>query len=118
MNLNDLENYCLNKPFVTHDYPFGPDVHVFRVKKKMFALIGTSNEKLGVNLKCDPNEAMALRDIFEAVIPAYHMSKVHWNTVYLEGDVPDGELMRMVDNSFDLVVKSLPKKEQIAFKSD
>jgi len=111
MELEELKKYCSDKSFVTDDYPFGPDVHVFRVGGKMFALFGTHEESLGLNLKCDPNEAVVLRDIFDAVKPGYHMSKVHWNTVKLEGDVPDGEFKRMVDNSYQLVYSSLPKSK-------
>lgn len=111
MELTELKNYCLSKPFVTDDYPFGPDVHVFRVGNKMFALFGEHEGTLGVNLKCDPNEALALRDVFDSVNPGYHMNKVHWNTVKLRGDVPDGEFKRMVDNSYQLVYSSLPKSK-------
>lgn len=78
----------------------------------MFGIIAEANDPLSINLKCDPDEAMALRDIFENVIPGYHMSKVHWNTVIMQGDVPDGEVKRMIDNSYDLIVASLPKYKQ------
>lgn len=114
MNADSVEKYCLVKKHVSHDYPFGPDVHVFRVAKKMFALISEKDERPLVNLKCDPDEAIILRDIFKAVEPGYHTSKVHWNTVYLDGDVPDGELKRMIDNSYQLVLNSLPKKLQLS----
>ena len=111
MNRKQLENYCNSKAYVTDDYPFGPDVHVFRVGGKMFALLGDGSGKLGVNLKCDPDEAMALRDIFKGITPGYHMNKVHWNTVELEGDVPSGEIKRLVDISYDLIFNSLPKSK-------
>ena len=111
MDQNELEEYLNAKPYATDDYPFGSDVHVFRVGGKMFALIGESTGNLGVNLKCDPDEATALRDVFEGVTPGYHMNKVHWNTVVLESDVPRGEIQRMVDNSYDLIFKSLTKRK-------
>ena len=75
----------------------------------MFALVGYDNQQLRVNLKCDPNEAIQLRDVFDCVLPGYHMNKKHWNTVVLDGSLPNGEIERMIDNSYRLVVKGLPK---------
>jgi predicted DNA-binding protein (MmcQ/YjbR family) len=117
------ENYLLSKPESSLYYPFGDDVKVFRVKKKMFATLslGKGSEKeLGskmaghfcINLKCDPDEAVMLRDIFPSVIPGYHMNKAQWNTVILDGSIPQGEIERMVDNSFKLVVSKMTKKDQ------
>jgi predicted DNA-binding protein (MmcQ/YjbR family) len=103
--------YMLSKPEALLDYPFGPDVAVFKVRKKMFATLGEEQGVARINLKCDPQEAMMLRDIFPAVLPGYHMNKVHWNTVLLDGSIPVGELQRMIDNSFGLVVKRLRKAE-------
>ncbi|WP_196138086.1 MmcQ/YjbR family DNA-binding protein [Aliikangiella sp. G2MR2-5] len=111
MDYKNLQQYLESKPFSTNDFPFGPDVHVFRVGGKMFALISLKETPLRVNLKCDPDEAAALRDIFKSVIPGYHMNKQHWNTVILDGDVPVGELERMIDNSYKLIYQSLPKSK-------
>lgn len=76
----------------------------------MFALTGLDAAEFSVNLKCDPDEALALREKYPAVIPGYHMSKVHWNTVYIDGSIPDRLILQMIDKSYALVVQSLPKK--------
>jgi predicted DNA-binding protein (MmcQ/YjbR family) len=117
------KNYMLAKPETKLDFPFGADVNVFKVKNKMFATIslGTGNEKgtdgkmkgfFSMNLKCDPDEALILRDIFPSVIPGYHMNKTQWNTVIIDGTVPQGEIERMIDNSYMLVVSKMTKKDQ------
>lgn len=123
MDEQQVEQYLLSKPFSAFDYPFGPEVKVFKVKNKMFATLalGTGSEKdcgekmagfYCVNLKCEPEEAIMLRDIFSSVIPGYHMNKTLWNTVILDGSVPQGEIERMIDNSFQLVVNKMTKKDQ------
>ncbi len=105
--------YLLAKPEAHEDYPFGPDVAVMKVGDKMFATYsGNSDGYVHMNLKCDPNEALALRDVFESVIPGYHMNKKHWNTVILDDSIPDGEIERMIDRSYGLVVKGLNKAER------
>ncbi|MFL0800492.1 MAG: MmcQ/YjbR family DNA-binding protein [Agarilytica sp.] len=105
--------YLLGKPEAQEDYPFGPDVAVMKVGDKMFATYSRNSDGyIHMNLKCDPNEALALRDVFEAVIPGYHMNKKHWNTVILNDSIPDGEVERMIDRSFGLVVKGLNKAER------
>jgi len=118
MNYQEAMQYLLSKPEAVKDYPFGPDVMVPKVKGKMFATLGTENDIARINLKCDPDEALALRDIFTAVIPGYHMNKKHWNTVILDGSIPQGEIERMIDNSYSLVIRSLPKpqREALAIK--
>ena len=112
MNSKKVREYFLNKPHSEECYPFGSDVAVFKVKGKMFATYGIHNDLPAINLKCDPDEACALRDIFKSVIPGYHMNKQHWNTVYLDGTIPQGELELMIDNSFLLVVNKMTKKDQ------
>jgi len=109
MDLAELCEYCLTKPGATEGTPFGPDVLVFKVGGKMFALAALDDVPTTVNLKCDPDLALDLRDRYEQVRPGYHMSKKHWNTVEIEGGIPAVELRRMIDHSYDLVVKSLPK---------
>lgn len=117
------EKYLLSKPETSLYYPFGDDVKVFRVKTKMFATLalgkGTEKDTDGkmaghfcINLKCDPEEAEMLRDIFPSVIPGYHMNKAQWNTVILDGSIPQGEIERMIDNSYKLVVSKMTKKDQ------
>lgn len=114
MNTDTLIQYMENKPGSTTDYPFDPHIRVFKVKGKMFAAFSENEEPLRLNLKCDPEEALMLRDVFEAVVPGYHMNKKHWNTVLLDGSLPNGEIQRMIDNSYQLVVKGLKKADKAA----
>jgi predicted DNA-binding protein (MmcQ/YjbR family) len=109
MDLAEFREYCLTKPGATEGTPFGPDVVVFKVGRKMFALATLDDVPTTVNLKCDPDLALDLRDRYEQVRPGYHMNKKHWNTVDIEGGIPAVELQRMIDHSYELVVKNLPK---------
>lgn len=109
MNIEEYRNYCLAKKEVTEGTPFGPDVLVFKVAGKMFALSGI-DDFATINLKCDPEKAIQLRAEFNAVNPGYHMNKQHWNTVTVNDDVSDELLYKMIDESYDLIVASLPKK--------
>src|ERR1700747_3086171 len=110
MDLALFREYCLSKPRATEGTPFGPDVLVFKVKGKMFALLALDEVPPRVNLKCDPDLALELRDRYEQVEPGYHMNKKHWNTVVHDGVIPDAEIRKMIDHSYELVVRSLPKK--------
>ncbi|MCO4798923.1 MAG: MmcQ/YjbR family DNA-binding protein [Colwelliaceae bacterium] len=123
MDQEQAEAYLLSQPETSLYYPFGDDCKVFRVKTKMFATLalGKGNEKdsgskmaghFCINLKCDPDEAVMLRDIFPSVIPGYHMNKAQWNTIILDDSVPKGEIERMIDNSYMLVVSKMTKKDQ------
>ncbi|MFN3237159.1 MAG: MmcQ/YjbR family DNA-binding protein [Pseudomonadales bacterium] len=112
-----IREYLLSKPEAWEDYPFRLDVAVFKIRKKMFATLSEggargSEDCWQMNLKCDPEQALMLRDVFPAVIPGYHMNKTHWNTVLLDGSMPQGEIERMIDHSYSLVVRSLPKVER------
>ena len=109
MDLAEFREYCLTKPSATEGTPFGPDVLVFKVSGKMFALAALEEVPTTVNLKCDPDLALDLRDRYEQVRPGYHMNKKHWNTVEIGSGIPATELRRMIDHSYDLVVKNLPK---------
>jgi predicted DNA-binding protein (MmcQ/YjbR family) len=109
MDLAEFREYCLTKPGATEEVPFGPDVLVFKVGGKMFALAAVDEVPPTVNLKCDPDLALDLRDRYEQVRPGYHMNKKHWNTVEIEGGIPDIELRKMIDHSYELVIKRLPK---------
>lgn len=111
MDLEHLRDYCLAKSFVTEHTPFGPDPLVFKVHNKMFALCSIDNF-VSVNLKCDPELVPDLRANYLAVKPGYHMNKTHWNTVMVNQDVDDKHLLQMVDDSYLLIVQSLPKKLQ------
>ena len=110
MDVDAARQYLLGKPEAIEDYPFGPDVAVMKVRGKMFATLGEEQGEGRMNLKCDPDQALALRDIFDAVMPGYHMNKKHWNTLKLDGSIPRGEIERMIDHSYALVVGGLPKK--------
>ena len=109
--------YLLGKPDAELDYPFGPDVAVPKIRGKMFATLGEEAGVGRMNLKCDPEEAIFLRDTFDSVLPGYHMNKVHWNTVVLDASIPNGEIERMIDNSYALVVKSLKKAERVMLET-
>ncbi len=121
MDHEACRDYLLAKPKTIEDYPFGPDVAVYKVMGKMFATLAMGKSKANdegkshwwMNLKCDPAEASMLRDIFPAVIPGYHMNKAHWNTIILDGSIPKGEIERMIDNSLMLVVSKMTKKDQV-----
>jgi len=101
---------CGAFPGAVEDYPFGDEVAVFKVGGRMFALI--MQGRRSVNLKCDPELALELRAQYKAVSPGYHQNKRHWNTVEVDGDVPDSEWQDMIDHSYELVVNALPKAER------
>jgi predicted DNA-binding protein (MmcQ/YjbR family) len=109
MDLAQFREYCLAKPVVTEGTPFGEDVLVFKVAGKIFALAALDEVPARVNLKCDPDLALEWRDRYEQVQPGYHMNKKHWNTVEIDCGIPEMELRKMIDHSYDLVVASLPK---------
>jgi predicted DNA-binding protein (MmcQ/YjbR family) len=118
MDLAEFRECCLSKPSATEDTPFGPDVLVFKVGGKMFALADLDEVPTTVNLKCDPELALDLRDQYEQVRPGYHMNKKHWNTVEIAGGIPDLQLRKMIDHSHELVIKRLPKpKAKIGARS-
>jgi predicted DNA-binding protein (MmcQ/YjbR family) len=110
MDVESFREYCLGKLAVTEDTPFGPDVLVFKIRGKIFALLALDELPATANLKCDPDRALELRDRYEQVRPGYHMNKKHWNTVEIDSGIPDFELRNMIDHSYGLVVRSLPAK--------
>jgi predicted DNA-binding protein (MmcQ/YjbR family) len=109
MDVVEFREYCLGKPNTTEGMPFGETVLVFKVAGKMFALMSLDEVPATANLKCDPDLALDLRDRYEEVHPGYHMNKKHWNTVEIDSGIPEPELRRMIDHSYDLVVQSLPR---------
>jgi predicted DNA-binding protein (MmcQ/YjbR family) len=111
MDLAEFREYCLTKPDATEGTPFGPDVLVFKVRGKMFALAAFDEVPATVNLKCDPELALDLRDQYDQVRPGYHMNKKHWNTVEIESGIPDVELREMIDHSYQVVVQGLPQSK-------
>lgn len=109
MNLDNLRAHCLSKSGVTEETPFDAMTLVYKVGGKIFALTGLNDNPLEVNLKCDPERAIELREQYAAVRPGYHMNKTHWNTVVADGSIRDSLLREWVDHSYELVVRSLPK---------
>ena len=116
MDLANFREYCLSKANAAESTPFGPDVLVFKVSGKIFALASLDEVPATANLKCDPDLALELRDRYEQVTPGYHMNKKHWNTVEIESGIPDVELRKMIDHSYELVVSGLPKSKRVRNK--
>ena len=114
MDIEALREYCLSKKAATEDFPFGEDTLVFRVMNKIFLLVSLSSTPLQFNAKCDPGKAIELREQYNAVQPGYHMNKKHWNTIVLDGSLSNTLVKEMIDDSYNLIVQSLPKKEREA----
>jgi predicted DNA-binding protein (MmcQ/YjbR family) len=112
MNPAELRRLCLSMPGVNEEFPFGPDTSVFKVAGKMFALSALGSRPLSVSLKCEPEIAEQLRLSYEAIGPGYHLNKRHWNTIVLDGSVPDPMVRDMIEDSYDLVVAKLPQATQ------
>ena len=110
MDLADVIALCLSLPGAEESQPFGPEVLVYKVGGKVFAIASPDDFPPRINLKCDPDRAMELRDEYEAIIPGFHMNKKHWNTVMLDGSLPKGVVPDLVRHSHDLVMASLPAK--------
>jgi predicted DNA-binding protein (MmcQ/YjbR family) len=115
MNIESVREYCLSKKRVTESLPFGDSTLVFKVFDKMFALVNL-DESLSVNLKCDPEKAIELRENYSAVLPGYHMNKTYWNTVMIDGTLPDKLIKEWIDHSYEEVIKGLPKIKQLELK--
>ena len=112
MNIELLNQYLLNKKGTTCGYPFDETTLVLKVVNKIFALIAEDEVPLRINLKCDPEEAQILRGMYKSIIPGYHMNKEHWNTVILDGSLPDELIYKFIEDSYDLVVKGLKKTDR------
>ncbi len=111
MNIEVLRNYCLSKKGATEEFPFDEFTLVFKVGNKIFALLSLDGE-LSINLKCDPEKAIEIREQFPAVQPGYHMNKHHWNTIYIDGTITSSLIFEWIDHSYDLVFKKLPAIER------
>ncbi len=109
MNQHELKAQCLALPGSYEDFPFGDEVSVFKVGGKMFAACGLDDEPLQLSVKCEPDLAAQLRAAYPSIAPGYHLNKRHWNTVTLDGSVPDEMVAEMIGDSYALVVASLPK---------
>lgn len=112
MNLKTAAAYCLGKAAAWEDYPFGPDVSVMKVASKMFALLSYREGKENLSLKCELELAEVLRRQYTSVTPGYHLNKHHWNTLILDGSIPEQEVKELIDLSYMLVVKSLKRDER------
>ena len=120
MNIEQLYDFCLSKKGVTEHFPFDEETLVFKVGGKMFCLTSLNEWEKGtpsLNLKCDPDRAQELRAEYEAIIPGWHMSKIHWNTIAFNGDVSDKMMLELINDSYELVFKSLTKKIQSEIQS-
>lgn len=118
MHIETFRNYCLSKPMVTEEFPFDETTLVFKVCGKMFALTGLDSPEFKVNLKCDPDRAIELREAYESITAGFHMSKKHWNTVLIDGSFSNELFIELIDHSYLLVVKGLPKKVRDQFNFD
>jgi predicted DNA-binding protein (MmcQ/YjbR family) len=116
MDYDTLCVYLESKPGTRRDMPFGPDALVFKVLDKMFALVAWQKDPLTISLKTDPVDAVILRKQYKAITPGYHMNKKHWNTITLDGSVPDDEIRLMIDESYDLVVQGMTRAKQSQLK--
>ena len=112
MDIETIRDYCLAKKEVEESFPFGETTLVFKVRGKIFLLSGLDNPVLQFNVKCDPEKAIEWREQFAAVQPGYHMNKKMWNTVIVDGSISGRILRQMIDDSYQLVVMSLPKKSR------
>jgi predicted DNA-binding protein (MmcQ/YjbR family) len=111
MNIEELRNYCISKKGVSEGFPFNETTLVFKVMGKMFALTNLEGD-LRISLKCDPEKAIELRERYSCVLPGYHMNKQQWNTILVDGSVPNQLILNWIDNSYKLIVEKLPKKQQ------
>lgn len=112
MKFETLKAYLAAKPGATEDLPFGPEAVVFKVQGKMFALVAWDRDPMWITLKCNPLVAEELRELWPAVRPGYYMNKKHWNTVTLDGSIPEKEVLAMIDDSYRLVVAGLTRAQR------
>ena len=117
MKKEKVRNYFLSCPEAYEDFPFGEEITIFKVKNKWFGLLVEREGNLQINLKCDPDEALILRDLFKSVLPGYHMNKKHWNTVILDGSIPEKEIEAMIYSSYVLIVEKLKKKDRLSLEA-
>lgn len=110
MDIREIRDYCLSKKGSYEDYPFGPETMTIKVASKIFAIVSDKSGKTYISLKCDPFVAQNLRQQYSSITPGYHLNKEHWNTVALDGSVPDAEIRWMIDHSYEMVVKGLSKE--------
>ena len=117
MNIEEITEYCSSKKGVTQEFPFDEETLVLKVMSKMFLLASLEKIQLQINIKCSPEEAVELREKYEAVIPAYHMNKQHWNTVIIDNSIPPKNILSWIDNSYNLIVCCLKKSKKEELKN-
>jgi predicted DNA-binding protein (MmcQ/YjbR family) len=110
MDAAALRAWCLRQPGAIEDFPFGPEHSVFKVGGKMFALSALDRVPLEVSVKCEPELAVGLRDSYPAIRPGYHLNKRHWNTLTLDGSLPDQFVRDLIEDSYDLILSALPQR--------
>ena len=120
MTCEELRDCCLSLLGSEEEFPFGPETSVFKVAGRIFALSRLAQAPVRVSLKCDPALAEQLRGAHPAVIPGYHLNKRHWNTVIIDGSLPDTMVADMIEDSYDLVVSKLPRarRRALAWRGD
>lgn len=118
MNIELIREHCLKKKGVTEEFPFDEDTLVFKVSGKIFLLASLDSIPLQINIKCDPEKAIELREEYESVQPGYHMNKKHWNTIIIDGSVSAKQIIEWINDSYNLVVAGLKKSEINLLKSD
>jgi len=111
MNIEQIREYCVKKKGVTEEFPFDEETLVFKVAGKIFLLASLESIPLQINLKCDPEKAIEIREEYEAVQPGYHMNKKHWNTIIIDGSVSIRKMFEWIDDSYNLVVERLKKSD-------
>ena len=116
MNIEDFRTYCLSLKGTTEDTPFGPDTLVFKVMNKVFAITSIATFEL-INLKCDPEKAVELREQYDSIIPGYHMNKKHWNSLIMDGSLNSSIIQELTTHSYELVIKGLTKKDKIELEN-
>ncbi|MCU0413997.1 MAG: MmcQ/YjbR family DNA-binding protein [Ignavibacteriaceae bacterium] len=118
MNIEQIRVYCLKKKGVTEEFPFDEETLVFKVMGKIFLLASLESVPLQINLKCDPEKAVELREEYEVVQPGYHMNKKHWNTIIINGSISTGQIFEWIDDSYNLVLAGLSKSDLKKLKND
>lgn len=117
LTLKDIRRYCNAKSGVTEDFPFNFTTLVFKVGSKIFALTDIESSELWLNLKCDPFLSLELRSRYSQITPGFYMNKKHWNTVHVDGEIPDEEVFRLIDHSYELVLRGLKRSERETIES-
>ena len=112
MNIEELRDFCISKKYVTEELPFGPETLVYKVLGKVFLLTGLDSDQLEFNIKCDPENAIELREKYSCVLPGYHMNKKHWNTIIADGGASNKLLEQWITDSYNLVLAGLPLKDR------